>query len=236
MPQYAYDAFAYEKRYRRVYEFGAEFWEEPIPTEALVKFLSKHESVKGLKAVEFGCGEGRDLVFLAKAGFNVIGVDTSRPALTRAKQRFKKENVDVDLLLADVINLALRDGTFDMAVNIGCLNMMIVQDVRDRHLHESHRVLKNGCKCFSCNLAADQPTSVEEFYRKLGKQPGTLTPRKVVVRGKEEEMVLPIIAAWPKSKEQYAAEFERAGFKIAQVEKEDTKPVGECWILIAQKT
>jgi len=32
---------AYEKGYRKVYEEGVEFWEEPIPTEEPVEFIEK---------------------------------------------------------------------------------------------------------------------------------------------------------------------------------------------------
>lgn len=222
-------------RYRRVYEAGAEFWEEPVPTQALVKFLFEVKLCKGSGAIEFGCGEGRDSVFLARNGFNVVSIDTSRSGLTRAKRRSKRERVDMDLLIADVVNLPMRDETFDLDVNVGCLNLMTIQDARDRHLHESYRVLKKGCAYFSCNSVVDQQVSVEEFYKNLGKQPGTLTPRKVMVRGKEQEILLPIIAAWPKTKEQYSEEFGRAGFLIAEVNTVDAKPNGECCVLVARR-
>jgi ubiquinone/menaquinone biosynthesis C-methylase UbiE len=129
----------------------------------------------------------------------------------------------------------VRDETFDLSVNVGCLNLMTIQDARDRHLHESYRVLKNGCTYFSCNSVVDQSMSVEEFYKNLGKHPGTLTPRKVVVHGKEQEILLPIIAAWPKTKEQYSEEFEKAGFLIVEVSTDDAKPNGECCVLVARK-
>jgi SAM-dependent methyltransferase len=127
MSKYSYDARAYDERYRRVYKAGAEYWEEPVLTEALVKFLFENKLQKGSSAVEFGCGEGRDSVFLARSGFKVVGIDTSRSGLTRAKRLSKGEKVDVDLLIGDAVNLPVRDETFDLEVSVGCLNMMTIQ-------------------------------------------------------------------------------------------------------------
>jgi len=235
MSKYSYDARAYDDRYRRVYDAGAEFWEKPVPTEALVKSLLEAKPRKGSSAIEFGCGEGRDSVLLARSGFRVVSIDTSRSGLTRARRWSKKEKVDLDLLLGDVVNLPLRDETFEFGVSVGCLNLMTVQDARDRHLHESFRVLKKGCTYFSCNSVVDRSMSVEEFYKNLGKQPGTLTTRKVVVRGKKQKILLPIIAAWPKTKEEYSEEFEKAGFKIVEVNTVDAKPNGESCVLVTRR-
>jgi ubiquinone/menaquinone biosynthesis C-methylase UbiE len=236
MSKYSYDAHAYDERYRRVYKSGAEYWEEPVPTEALVRFLSGNRLSKGSSAVEFGCGEGKDSVFLARSRFKVVSIDTSRTALMRARRLSKREKADIELLIADVVNLPLRDGTFDLEVSVGCLNLMTVQDARNKHLREAHRVLKDGRTYFSCNSVIDESMSVEEFYEDLGKQPGTLTPRKVTVHGKEKEILLPIIAAWPKTMEQYSEEFEEAGLTIVEVNRVDLKAAGECCVVVARKT
>jgi hypothetical protein len=50
MADWAYDPLAYEGRCRRVYEADAELWENPTPTEAIVKFASKLDNIKGSKA------------------------------------------------------------------------------------------------------------------------------------------------------------------------------------------
>ena len=110
---------------------------------------------------------------------------------------------------------------------------MIDQHSRDRHLREAFRVLKHGGICFSCNIGVDESISVEDFYKRLGRKPGDLILRKIKVLREEKEIYLPIIAAWPKSKEQYLEEFRGAGFKILKAYKDTAKPVGSCWILIA---
>jgi cyclopropane fatty-acyl-phospholipid synthase-like methyltransferase len=90
MSRYSYDPEAYEKRYRKVYEIGAEFWEQLEPTETLVKFVSETRMPKRSRVIEFGCGEGRDSVFLSRKRFRLLGVDTARSALVNAKRRSEK--------------------------------------------------------------------------------------------------------------------------------------------------
>ena len=231
MHKYGYDPHAYEERYRRVYEAGAEFWEEPIATEALVKFIQEFNLPAGLMVVDLGCGEGRDSIFLSKTGFHVIGIDVSPSAVKRAKKWARREGALLDFLVADVAELPIRSEVYDLAVNVACLHMIIDQNVRNHHLREAFRVLKSGGIYFSCNLGVDEPVSVEEFRKK----PGGFVSRKVKVEGKEKEILLPIIPAWPKTREQYLDEFTQAGFKILKVYREETKPIGSCWILVAKK-
>lgn len=115
-----------------------------------------------------------------------------------------------------------KNEIYNLAINVACLHMIIGQQARDKHLRESHRILKRDGVYFSCNLGVGESISVEEFYKKLGKKPENLLLRKIKVQGKEKEIHLPIIAAWPKSKEQYLKEFRRANFKILKAYKEKT--------------
>jgi ubiquinone/menaquinone biosynthesis C-methylase UbiE len=235
MTKYQYDPCAFERRYRRVYREGAEFWEEPLPTESLVRLLHSFNWTKGLRAIDMGCGEGRDSIFLAKRGFCVTAVDVSRSAVQRAKSWSKREGLPIDFIVADVANLPIRNEIYELAINIACLHAIIDQQARDKHLSEAYRVLKRKGVYFSCNIGGDESISVEEFYESLGKKPGDLIPRRIKVQGKEKEVYLPVIAAWPKSKEQYLREFKRANFKIRKAYREDTRPLGRCWIIIAEK-
>jgi SAM-dependent methyltransferase len=54
------------------------------------------------RALDVGCGEGADAIWLAKAGWNVTGVDVSDVALARAAEAGSAAGVTVQWLHADV--------------------------------------------------------------------------------------------------------------------------------------
>ncbi|MCU0961775.1 MAG: class I SAM-dependent methyltransferase [Pirellulaceae bacterium] len=54
------------------------------------------------RAVEFGCGNGTNAVFLAQEGFDVTALDLAPTALAQARQRAEQAGVQVRWLLADV--------------------------------------------------------------------------------------------------------------------------------------
>lgn len=228
----------YEDRYRRVYDAGARFWEAPIPTEELADFIKQHNFSKGIKVIEFGCGEGRDSIFLAKSGFNVTAVDIAPSAIKRAKERVKEERVEVDFLVNDVTALkGISDGNYDLGINIACLQMFPEYEDRRRHFSEVFRVLKSKALFFLCNGAVLTQEEVRQQFPPGWTWPkvGDLTPRKIVVNGKEIEILLPIIAGCGFTKEQLLKELTEARFKVIEVQRKKTRPHGICWIMVAQK-
>ena len=46
-----------------------------------------HKHVRGIRALDFGCGTGRSTRFLRNLGFQVIGVDVSQAMLAQARDR-----------------------------------------------------------------------------------------------------------------------------------------------------
>jgi 2-polyprenyl-3-methyl-5-hydroxy-6-metoxy-1,4-benzoquinol methylase len=53
-------------------------------------------------ALDLGCGEGRNAVWLADRGWEVTAVDYSSVAIERARERSAKAHVEVEWILADV--------------------------------------------------------------------------------------------------------------------------------------
>ena len=235
MSKFDYEKLAYQRRYAKVYEAGAHFWEEPAPTDELVMYVRQMHFPRGTNVIESGCGEGRDSIFLAKQGFEVAAVDVALSAVKRAKQRAAEENVSIDFIVADATDLGRFPSlTYDLAVSVGYLHMVINEKDRQKHLNETLRLLKLGGFYFSCNIDGQKRVRQGDICREALK-PGDLTPRKIVVGGEEKEILLPIIAAWPKSGQQYKEEFETAGFKIMKMFHRVTRPLGSCWIIAAQK-
>ena len=81
------------------------------PNAALVR------EVAGLTpgtALDLGCGEGADAIWLARQGWQVTGVDVSDVALDRARQHADAAGVQVEFVLDD---LATSPGEFDLVTS-----------------------------------------------------------------------------------------------------------------------
>jgi SAM-dependent methyltransferase len=73
--------------------------------------------VEGLEpgsALDVGCGEGADAVWLAARGWRVTALDVSRVALARGRQAAEAASVDVEWVLAGLVEAELRPGSFDL--------------------------------------------------------------------------------------------------------------------------
>ncbi len=82
----------------------------------------------GAKSVyEVGVGEGTPLAAIARAGMRVAGCDIAESMVEKAKQRFKEEGLDPDLItwgdLQDSLTISpqLKDGQFDAVIAAGVL-------------------------------------------------------------------------------------------------------------------
>jgi len=78
------------------------------------------------RAVDLGCGAGANAVFLAQAGFDVVGIDFSPVALGKARRASLAAGVSerVRLVRADLTAQSLPDveGPFDLLVDYGTLD------------------------------------------------------------------------------------------------------------------
>jgi SAM-dependent methyltransferase len=77
----------------------------------LVKEFRQHRCEQIL---DLGCGSGRHVVHLAKAGFRVCGLDNSPTGLSLARQWLQEEGLSASLVLADMrLALPIRDESFE---------------------------------------------------------------------------------------------------------------------------
>jgi SAM-dependent methyltransferase len=77
---------------------------------------------KDFVVLDTGAGMGRITIPLARVVKKVVAFDSSWSRLKYLKLRLEKEKLDnVDLLLADIFDLPLADGTFDLIVMNGVL-------------------------------------------------------------------------------------------------------------------
>ena len=97
-----------------------QWWHLSAPSPELVAAEADGWLGKIGTAVDFGCGAGTEVAYLAAKGWNAIGVDLSKAALDLAK----REHADVSPLQADVLTLPFMSGVFDLALDRGCLRYL----------------------------------------------------------------------------------------------------------------
>lgn len=66
------------------------------------------------RALDVGCGEGADAVWLARRGWQVTAIDVSQVALKRAERHARDNGVDVSWVHAGLVEAQLPAGGFDL--------------------------------------------------------------------------------------------------------------------------
>lgn len=84
-------------------------WARGEPSPLLLSWLDQPGlEVAGSDAVVVGCGLGDDAVELARRGCRVTAFDVSASAVDWARRRVREAGVDVELLVADLLDLPDR--------------------------------------------------------------------------------------------------------------------------------
>lgn len=109
----------FELRYRR----GRPRWDTGVTPPELRAFVEDEQVAAG-RALDLGCGTGTNAVYLARRGWEAVGVDFAPHAVAQARRRVAEAGVGarVRLLTADVTRLPDLGGPFDLALDIGCLH------------------------------------------------------------------------------------------------------------------
>lgn len=94
-------------------------WDTGRPSSELQRVL-RASSIQPCRALELGCGTGTNSVWLAQQGFEVTGVDGAPLAVEQAESRAQAAGVQVQFLVADVLDLPELDGPFEFFFDRGC--------------------------------------------------------------------------------------------------------------------
>lgn len=102
----------------------------PEPDECLSTWIAEGVIAPG-KALDLGCGNGRNAIFLAMSGFRVDGVDYSRTAIEWAVQRAAEARAQVCFHHASVFDAAIAPASYDLVYDSGCFHHMPPHRRRD---------------------------------------------------------------------------------------------------------
>ena len=130
---------------------ATQFWNERFdkkefifgkePNEYLVETAKQHLK-PNQKVLCIADGEGRNGVWLAKQGMQVIGFDASDIALAKANQFAKDNHVEVEYTFSDTDSYAWPANTYDAVIAI--FIQFADPEMRERIFQKTYQTLKPG--------------------------------------------------------------------------------------------
>ena len=114
------------------------------PQEDILK-IAKLFKKRGIKRVlDLGCGSGRHLIYLAKRGFNVYGIDIAPEGIKIAKVWLKREGLRANLRVGSVYKkLPYKGNFFDAIISTQVIHHARIKNIR-KAIKEIERILKPG--------------------------------------------------------------------------------------------
>ncbi|MGW8887977.1 class I SAM-dependent methyltransferase [Streptomyces sp. NPDC055749] len=145
------------------------------PDENLVSYADRGLITPG-RALDLGCGPGRNALHLAALGFEVDAVDLSPAAIAWAEERANEAGADVRFHCGDAFapTTAELTGPYDLVYDSGCFHHLPPHR-RISYLALLDRVLAPGghlaLTCFAAGgMGSELPDA--DFYREAGLQGG----------------------------------------------------------------
>jgi SAM-dependent methyltransferase len=142
---------------------------KPCPDESLVRWHQdgRLQVRTGSRALDLGCGPGRNAVWLAEQGYEVDALDLSPAALDWGRERAARAGVDVNFVRADIFEWQVPETPYDLVYDSGCFHHL------PPHRRISYRALIEqalapgagfGLACFASGAMGSE-ASDEELYR-----------------------------------------------------------------------
>lgn len=129
----------YDNHYRELKDYFGE------PEKELV-ILGKN--LRGKKKVlDLGCGQVKELLYLAQLGHDVTGIDISGVAINQMLTRAKAKGLKVNGIVGDVLNYKIEE-KFDLILLIGLLHFTRGDENRRMLLERVERSFGNEGYCF----------------------------------------------------------------------------------------
>ena len=128
------------------------------PTSVFVDFFDglKHPCARVL---DVGCGQGRDAIFIARRGHDVLGVDLSPNGIRDLTSRAERENLTLKGVVADITSYT-PPGRFDIILVDRTLHML-PEVAALKVLADLLEHVRHGGWC----LIADEASNIGAFRR-----------------------------------------------------------------------
>jgi len=162
-------------------------WFNPELDEDLEKALDEFR-LRGGSALDLGTGPGTQAIHLARRGFDVTATDISEAAIRLAREKARKQGVEITWEQDDILDTHL-DRHFDFIFDRGCFHVLDPEQ-RGDYIRIVSGLLKPGgylfLKCFSRLQPGEQgpyrftPEQIREIF---GSRLKVLSTKETVYQG-----------------------------------------------------
>ena len=123
---------------------------QSAPNATLMRYAAEELERGAVRALDIGCGAGRNAVPLAGLGWNVVAVDLSGPMLVAAAERTRAERPcgKVSLVMAPMEQLPIASACVDLVIAHGIWNLARSAAQFRAAVREAARVARPGAGLF----------------------------------------------------------------------------------------
>jgi 2-polyprenyl-3-methyl-5-hydroxy-6-metoxy-1,4-benzoquinol methylase len=160
-------------------------WNLETPPDLFKKIVDTHLD-KTSEIIELGCGAGNYVIYLAKKGFDITGVDISSKAVDIANNSATENGVSCNFFVCDVLNdMTELTDNYDFVYDWELLHHIFPED-REKYINNVYRLLKPEGLYFSVSFSELSPQfGGKEKYRK--------TPLNTVLYFSSESEILELV-------------------------------------------
>jgi SAM-dependent methyltransferase len=154
------------------------------PHEDLKRVVAVLKKEKTARVLDLGCGAGRNLVPLARMGFDMHGLDIANEGLRQTRVVLKQEGLCAGLKMGDIFKkLPYQDDFFGAIISVQVLNHNTEGRILDA-IHEIVRVIRPGGIAFVSLPGIYAKGKMRYYYNHDSKY---IAPRtKVPMKGEEK--------------------------------------------------
>jgi 2-polyprenyl-3-methyl-5-hydroxy-6-metoxy-1,4-benzoquinol methylase len=129
-------------RYRWLYFRGLTPWDTSTTPPEVMEYI---ETARPGRALDLGCGTGTNAIELARQGWQVTGVDFVSKAIRTARAKAAGRGLNVDFHCTSVTRLDAVAGSYDYALDIGCLFALGFKEKRAYAAHLARLLRPGAC-------------------------------------------------------------------------------------------
>ena len=94
------------------------------------------------RALDIACGQGRNSLYLAEGGFEVVAMDISAVALNEARKQAELKRLPIDWRQTDLEAVRLDEAAYDLIVNFNYLQRSLIPQIKRAVKHGGYIIFE----------------------------------------------------------------------------------------------